>query len=148
MEDLSLHILDIVDNSLRAGAENIQIRLTDDPVEHMLTLEIEDDGIGMDADTLLHAANPFFTTKDGKKIGIGLSLLSQASEDAGGTMTLENLADFGLRITATFRTDHIDMKPLGDIGKTMRVLKATHPEVNFSFDHILKNGVMGNGVME
>ncbi len=139
MEDVSLHLLDIVDNSLRAGAENIRIRLEDDRVDHTLILEIEDDGIGMDADTFQHATNPFFTTKDGKKFGIGLSLLSQASEDTGGTMTIEHRAGHGIHITVTFRTDHIDMKPIGDIGKTLRVLRATHPEVNFSFDHTLKD---------
>lgn len=139
MEDLSLHILDIVDNSLRAGAENIAVRLVDNTVEHTLILEIEDDGIGMDAEMLNNAANPFFTTKNSKKFGIGLSLLSQASEDAGGKMRIERGKERGVKITATFHADHVDMKPIGDINKTMRVLRATHPEVNLSFEHIVKN---------
>jgi signal transduction histidine kinase len=135
MEDLSLHIMDIVDNSLRAGAENIDIRLVENTESHTLTLEIEDDGPGMDEETLKNAMNPFFTTKDGKKFGIGLSLLSQASEDAGGTMKIERGKERGIKITATFRTDNIDMKPTGNIDKTLRVLRAAHPNVNFFFEH-------------
>ncbi len=135
MEDLSLHILDIVDNSLRAGAENIDIRLMENTDEHTLILEIEDDGIGMDEETLKNALNPFFTTKEGKKYGIGLSLLSQASEETGGKMIIETGKEYGLKIRATFHTDHVDMKPLGDIGKTVRVLRVAHPEVNLSFEH-------------
>ena len=133
MEDLSLHILDIADNSLRAGAENIDIRLVENHTEHTLVLEIEDDGRGMDEETLRNATSPFFSTKDRKKFGIGLSLLSQAAEDTGGKMTIEAGKERGIKITATFQTDHADMKPLGDIRKTMRLLSFTHPEVNFSF---------------
>ena len=139
MEDLSLHILDIVDNSLRAGAENIAIRLVENRDEHILILEIEDDGPGMDDETLRKAMNPFFTTKNGKKFGIGLSLLSQAAEAVEGTMSLEKRKERGIKITATFHIDHVDMKPLGDIDKMVRILKLTHPEVNFSFETILQD---------
>jgi signal transduction histidine kinase len=140
MEDLSLHILDIAENSLRAGAQNVGIRLVEDNDNNTLILEIEDDGQGMDEDILKNAADPFFTTKEGKKFGLGLSLLSQAAEEAGGMMRVEKRAVKGTRIVATFNRDNIDMKPVGNIHKTMRVLKASHPEVNFSFYHIIKNG--------
>ena len=136
MEDLSLHIMDIADNSLRAGAENIEIRLVEDAENHTLTLEIVDDGPGMDEDMLKNAMNPFFTTKDGKKFGLGLSLLSQASEDAGGEMRIGKGKDNrGIKITATFHTNNIDIKPIGNIDKTLRVLRAAHPNVNFFFEH-------------
>jgi len=136
MEDLSLHIMDIAENSLRAGAENVDIRLVEDAENHTLTLEIVDDGPGMNEETLKNAMNPFFTTKDGKKFGLGLSLLSQASEDVGGEMKVEKGEERGLKITAIFHTDNIDMKPTGNIKGTLRVLRAAHPEVNFSFEHI------------
>ena len=138
MEDLSLHILDIVDNSLRAAAANVIVRLIENATDRTLTLEIEDDGVGMDDDELRHAMNPFFTTKDGKKFGIGLSLLAQAAEDVGGSMQIEPGPDFGIKITAIFHTDHPDMNPLGDIHKTLRVLQATHQEVQLSFEHLYK----------
>ena len=128
--------MDIVENSLRVGAENIDIRLLENTATHTLALEIKDDGPGMDEETLNNATNPFFTTKDGKKFGLGLSLLSQASEDAGGEMRIEKGKDRGIKITATFHTDNIDIKPIGNINKTLRVMRAAHPEVNFSFEHI------------
>jgi len=140
MEDLSLHILDIAENSLRAGAQNVDIRLIEDKSSNRLILEIEDDGKGMDAETLKQAANPFFTTKENRKYGLGLSLLAQASEQAGGKVKIEVKPDRGVRIVATFDNDHIDRKPIGNIDKTMRILQASHPDVEFSFEHSIKNG--------
>jgi signal transduction histidine kinase len=136
MEDLSLHILDIVENSLRAGAENIEITLAEDKDNHRLKLQIQDDGIGMDDETLKNAMNPFFSTKMGKKFGLGLSLLSQACEETGGNMTIENRKDGGTKILASFNMDNLDMKPIGNIDKTLRVLRATHPNVNFSYKRV------------
>ena len=140
MEDLSLHILDIAENSLRAGARNVDIIMVEHKSNNTLILEIEDDGTGMDEETLKNAMNPFFTTKNGKKFGLGLALLSQAAEQAGGNMRVEKRTVKGTKITATFYKNNIDMKPIGDINTTMRVLKASHPEVNLSYEHIIKNG--------
>ena len=139
MEDLSLHILDIAENSLRAGAQNVEIKLIEE--NNILKIEIEDDGVGMDEDTLKNAMSPFYTTKDGKKFGLGLSLLSQACEETGGTMKVEKRKNKGLRIVAFLKKDNIDLKPVGDIKKTMRVLRALHPKVNFTFEHIKKTGI-------
>ncbi len=130
--------LDIAKNSLRAGAQNVFIRVVED--NNTLILEIEDDGPGMDKATLKNAANPFYTTKEGKKFGLGLSLLAQASEATGGFMKVEEWKDNGARIIAAFNQSNIDMKPVGDIDKTMRVLKALHPGINFSYNHLIKNG--------
>ncbi|MCL5030710.1 MAG: ATP-binding protein [Bacteroidetes bacterium] len=138
MEDLSLHILDIAENSLNAGAQNIRVLLIEK--NETLILEIDDDGRGMNEDILSKANDPFFTTKEGKKIGLGLAFLSQAAEETGGNLKIERRAEKGIRITACFNKNNIDMKPLGDIKKTMRVLKASHPEVNFVFEHIVEQG--------
>ncbi len=136
MEDLSLHILDIADNSLRAGAENVIIRLIEHEAEGLLVLEIEDDGPGMDEENLKQAASPFFSTKDGKKYGIGLSLLAQAAEAVEGEMQIETEPGCGVKIRASFHSDHPDMKPVGDIEKTLKVLRFSHPEVNFIFEFV------------
>lgn len=104
-------------------------------------LKIEDDGQGMDENTLKNATNPLFTTKGGKKYGLGLSLLAQAADETGGNLRIEKGVLGGTRIIATFNSDNIDMKPLGNINQTMRVLRASHPEVNFSFEYLTKNGV-------
>lgn len=132
MEDISLHIMDIVDNSLRAGAQNIHIHIVETP-SNLLTLEIEDDGTGMNDELLENASNPFFTTKEGKKFGLGLSLLSQACTDAGGSMTVQRGEHGGVKISAIFMKNHVDMKPMGNIEKTIRVLKFAHPNVNIAF---------------
>ncbi len=137
MEDLSLHIMDIVENSVRAGARNIAIRLVDS-TNQTLVIEVEDDGSGMDEETLKNAANPFYTTKNGKRYGLGLSLLSQACEDAGGSLKIEKGNPKGIKVIASFKKDNVDIKPIGNIEKTLRVFRALHPEVHLSFERINK----------
>lgn len=130
--------MDIAENSLNAGAKNINIRLFSK--KQLLILEIIDDGTGMNEEQIQKARNPFFTTKAGKKFGLGLSLLSQAAEETGGNLKIEKNNENGIRLTASFYKNNIDMKPLGNIQKTLRVLKASHPEVNFTFDEIVEQG--------
>jgi signal transduction histidine kinase len=137
MEDLSLHLMDIVENSVRAGAKHIAVRLLD-RTNNTLVLEIEDDGRGMDEETLKNAANPFYTTKNGKKYGLGLSLLSQACEDAGGSLRVEKGNPKGIKVIASFKKDNVDIKPTGNIEKTIRVFRALHPEVHISYERINK----------
>src|SRR4030042_2892697 len=103
MEDISLHILDIAENSIRANAKNINIVIIENNKEDLLTLAIEDDGEGMDDKMKEYAMNPFFTTKEGKKVGLGLAFLSQSAEEAGGKMKIENEPGKGNRIKATFQ---------------------------------------------
>ena len=138
MEDLSLHIMDIVENSLRAGAENIAVRMVEKPDNNTLVIEVQDDGRGMDEESLKNAANPFYTTKNGKKYGLGLSLLSQACEDSGGSLRVEKVSPKGIKVIASFKKDNVDIKPTGNIDKTLRVFRALHPEVQISFEHINK----------
>lgn len=140
MEDLSLHILDIVENSLRANAKNIQIKLTQSREKDLLIVEVRDDGEGMDEETLKQAVNPFFTTKEGKRIGLGLPFLSQSAEEAEGKLEIESARGKGTRVIATFKLSHIDRKPLGNLQETVKCLKATHPDVNLSFESVNTNG--------
>lgn len=138
MEDVSLHILDIVENALRAGARHVTIRLTESQREDRLTLEVIDDGAGMDAETLGRATDPFFTTKEGKRVGLGLPLLAQAAEEAGGKLEVESAPGKGTKVTAAFRLSHIDRRPLGNIDETMRCLEATHPEVCLRLERVAR----------
>jgi len=135
MEDLSLHILDIVENATRAGSKTITIEIIENEDEDRLTIRIEDDGRGMDEQTLKEATNPFFTTKSGKKVGLGLSLLAQAAQETGGELTIESREGAGTRVTAVFRPSHPDMKPMGDLAETMATLVAGNPAIRFIFDH-------------
>lgn len=141
MEDISLHILDIAENSIRAEAKNVNIMITEDKKNDLLTLTIEDDGRGMDAQTKELALNPFFSTKKDKKVGLGLSFLSHSAEEADGTMKIESESGKGTKITATFKLGHIDRKPLGNLNETINCLKVTHPEINLNFDYVkINNG--------
>ncbi len=137
MEDLSLHILDIAENSLRAGAKKVKIRLIENKNDDLLKLEIEDDGSGMDNCVLKQARDPFFSTKNGKKFGLGLALLSQAAEETGGDMEIRTKENNGTRIIAQFHQSNIDMIPIGDIAATIKVLTTAYPEVKFSFKRII-----------
>jgi signal transduction histidine kinase len=135
MEDISLHILDIAENSLRANSRNIRIEIVEDKKNDVLTVMIKDDGDGMDMETLKRADDPFFTTKKGKRIGLGLSLLRQSAEEGGGRLTIDSKKGKGTKICATFKLSNIDTLPLGNIEETINVLRKTNPKVNFIFEY-------------
>ena len=134
MEDISLHILDVVENSIRAGATQVTVRLTENRSEDLLTLEIGDDGEGMDDATRRQCLDPFFTTKEGKSVGLGLPFLAQSAEETGGTLVVASMKGKGTKIVATYQLSHIDRKPLGDLDGTIRCLKETHPEINLFYE--------------
>lgn len=135
MEDLSLHVLDIVENSLRSNASLVEIRLTEDLEQDVLMLEIEDDGKGIGPDALDRAADPFYTSKAGKKVGLGLALLAQAAREAGGSLDVSSSPDGGTTVRAVFKHSHPDRKPIGDMAATLQALVRGNPDVDFFFDH-------------
>ena len=137
MEDLSLHILDIMENSVDAQARRIEVRINEDPGRDLLTLEILDDGKGMDAQTLQKAMNPFFTTRKTRRFGLGLSMISESAKATGGELTVESAPGKGTRVKATFHQSHIDMKPLGDITQTLLILIIGRPEIELSYCHTI-----------
>ncbi len=136
MEDLSLHILDVVENSIRANATDVKIKLTENIPRDLLILEIGDNGDGMDEAITSRCLDPFFTTKDGKSVGMGLSLLAQSAEETGGKLVVQSTKGIGTRIIATYQLSHIDRRPLGDLNGTIRCLKGTHPEINFVYEYM------------
>ena len=135
MIDLSLHILDVTENGVRAGAKKIAIKIVEDEINDKLTVCIEDDGKGMDKETVKKAMDPFFTTKNGKKFGLGLSLLGQAAQQADGNMTVDSKEGKGTKVAATFKLSHPDTKPMGNIVETITTLIAANPAVQFIFDY-------------
>jgi len=138
MEDLSLHILDIVENSIRAEAGRIEIEIREDTRENIFLLRISDNGKGMDKDMLGRVNDPFFTTKTCRSVGLGIPLLAQAARECNGNLTIDTREGEGSTITAVFQHDHIDRKPLGSIEQTMAVLIAANPDIDFVF-HYKKN---------
>ncbi|MEK7307926.1 MAG: ATP-binding protein, partial [Nitrospirota bacterium] len=136
MEDLSLHILDIAENSITAGAGKIRIKIIEDVKKNLLTIKIADNGKGMDKNTIKKAYDPFFTTKTVRRVGLGVPLLAQAARESNGSISIVSKKDKGTTIiTANFQHNHIDRKPLGAIEKTMIVLIAANPELDFLYEH-------------
>lgn len=135
MEDLSLHILDVAENSIDAGAGLIVITLYDNDAEDSFSVQIADDGKGMDEEMIRRVLDPFFTTKTVRRFGLGIPLLEQSCRESGGGLQIESAAGKGTTITANFRKSHIDRKPLGDMGSTMMTLIGGHPEIDFELRH-------------
>lgn len=132
---MSLHLLDIAENSISARASRINIFLEENISSNLLVLSIEDNGQGMDKETLKKAVDPFFTSRTTRKVGLGLSLLAEAARAAGGHFSIESSPGRGTKVRATFKTDHWDMKPLGDIPQTLATLIMGHPEVDIVYIH-------------
>jgi hypothetical protein len=135
MEDLSLHILDIAENSRKAGAQGIGIAIQEDSGKDLLTIEITDDGEGMDDGAVARAADPFFTSRTERRVGLGLPLLAEAARAAGGSMNVLSTPGKGTTVIATFQLGHIDRKPLGKMAETITSLIAGWPEVNLTYLH-------------
>ncbi len=135
MEDLSLHILDIVENAIRAKAKKVIIEILEDESKGLLTLRISDNGEGMSHETVNKSLDPFFTTKDRKKVGLGLSLLSQAAQQTGGELRIDSEKGRGTKVTAVFKLTHLDMKPVGDVLKTIATLITGNPEIRFIYSY-------------
>ncbi len=133
MEDLSLHILDIMENSLAASANRIEITIAEDTLDDRLSLEIRDNGRGMDAEARSNALDPFYTTRTTRRVGLGLSLLAQAAKQSGGTFELVSEPGRGTTVRAAFQLNHPDMKPLGDIAETLRTILVSRPELDLQF---------------
>jgi anti-sigma regulatory factor (Ser/Thr protein kinase) len=142
MQDLSLHILDIVENSIDAGATRIEIAINEDTRKNILTLTIKDNGKGMNKKTLRKVLDPFFTTKKTRRIGLGLSMLAQATKEADGSFDIQSKKEKGTAVTATFVYNHIDRKPIGDMTETIISLIATR---GHDIDFIYKHNKNSNG---
>lgn len=139
MQDLSLHILDIAENSITAQAKKIEIMLGENINDDLITLEIMDDGKGMDEETLKKALDPFFTTKKTRRFGLGLSLLAEAARSANGRFSVDSAPGKGTRIKASFQASHIDTKPFGDMPQTLITLIMGHPEIDLIYTHTVND---------
>lgn len=133
MKDLAMHIMDILQNSTRAGATVVELTVRIDRAADLLTLVFGDNGCGMDAETVEKVVNPFFTTRTTRKVGLGLPLLKQNAEMAGGTFAITSTPNVGTEVTATFQWSHIDRKPLGDIAGAVVLTASAYPNIRFIF---------------
>jgi len=140
MKDLSSHILDIVQNSIRAKAVLIQIEITELPEKDRLIITISDDGKGMTKEQMHQATDPFYTSRTTRKVGLGLSLLKQNAEMTGGTFYLESEPGKGTKVTAEFGLSHFDRPVMGDLTGTLLLLICSVGNIEYVFHHQTPTG--------
>ncbi|MFC1597637.1 ATP-binding protein [Planctomycetota bacterium] len=129
MYELSLHILDLIENSARAGASTILVGLAENRESDVLKIIVEDDGPGLSVSPEA-ALDPFYTTKNGKRTGLGLSLFRSSVEQAAGQVAFRQSSLGGLAVEATMQLDHVDRIPVGDIAATISSVACTNPELD------------------
>jgi hypothetical protein len=131
MKELALHMLDIAENSIAAGARNIELIVEEDLANDRLRLCVADDGCGMDAEMVSMVANPFITTRTTRKVGLGIPLLKAAAEACQGGLEIASTPGVGTKIWAEFQHSHIDRMPLGDLASTMLTLCISYPQAHW-----------------
>ncbi len=135
MRELSLHILDIMQNSIAAGASRIVVGVSADTENNRLTIAIQDNGKGMDSDFAAKVLDPFVTTRTTRRVGLGLPMLAAAAEACDGKLSIETAPGKGTKVEVTFALNHIDRAPFGDITSTIVNTIVSYPEISFRYEH-------------
>jgi anti-sigma regulatory factor (Ser/Thr protein kinase) len=139
MTEISLNVLDAVQNSLRAGADFIQITVCIDSKAETLTLSVTDNGCGMTAAQLRKAEDPFYTTRTTRAVGLGLPFIKQAALLTGGHLHITSKPGMGTALMAVFGLNHIDRMPLGDMAAAIHSLVICHITVDFLYCYQVDN---------
>lgn len=137
LEDLSQHVLDIAENSVAANATKVLVEITEDRKKNFLKMVVEDNGKGMSPDFLEKVTDPFTTTRTTRRVGMGLPFLKQSAELCGGSFDLRSKLGEGTRTEAVFAYDSIDRPPLGDMAATVMALFMGHPDIDWTYRHIV-----------
>ena len=133
MPEISLNVLDVAENSIRAEASLVQILVTVDLEGNRLEIQIKDDGKGMTEEQMAKVTDPFFTTRTTRKVGLGIPFFKLAAEATGGSFQIESRVGEGTDVTTVFQLDHIDRMPLGDITSTIHTLIVYNPQTDFLY---------------
>ena len=140
MKTISDHILDILQNSVRAGATLIEIMVREEKSNDLYAVRIKDDGHGMTREKIQQATQPFFTTRTTRKVGLGLPLLKQNAEMSGGNLTIDSEPGKGTSVTAVFGYNHVDRPPMGDITGVLVLTIIGHDGIRFRYSHTTDEG--------
>ncbi|HKK63357.1 MAG TPA: ATP-binding protein [Bacteroidales bacterium] len=135
MNNLSMHILDIVQNSIAGGASAVEIKVDVQMLKNTFTITIIDNGRGMDEEMLNHVTDPYTTTRTTRKVGLGLPLLKHTAEQANGYLKIHSEINCGTEVYALLQNDHIDRPDLGDIAGTIVLLAAANPAIEIKYIH-------------
>lgn len=136
MVELSLHVLDIAQNSIKADASLIEIIVVEDIADNVLSITIKDNGCGMTAEFLNDVTNPFRTSRTTRRVGLGISMFKSAAEITGGSFDIQSEVGVGTTVTANFVYDSIDRQPLGDMVSTIITLVNSRPDIDYLYHHI------------
>lgn len=136
MKELSLHVLDIAENSVRGEAENIDIIIHEDIKNDIFSIDINDDGKGIPQDMLKSIRSPFTTTRTHRKVGMGIPFLNDTCIMCGGSLTIDSAVGSGTKVHAKMQYSSIDRPPLGDISSTLLTLFSSYPNINFTYTHL------------
>lgn len=137
--EISLNILDIAENSVRADASLIEIYVSASEAKDELIVAIKDNGCGMAPEQLKKAEDPFFTTRTTRKVGFGISFFKQAALLTGGSFSIESEPSVGTSVKAAFGLSHIDRMPLGDITATIYNLVVFHKDIDFHYTYCIND---------
>lgn len=135
MQELSLNVLDIAQNSVRANASMVTITISERTADHFLEISIADNGCGMTEEQVAHVVDPFFTTRTTRKVGLGVPFFKMSAESTGGSFSIVSQVGKGTTTTASYHTDHIDMLPVGDMNATILSLITMNPDMDFVYRH-------------
>lgn len=135
MKELSLHILDIMHNSIAAGASLVELCITEDTKSDVLKFTITDNGCGMSDEMVKSVIDPFTTSRKTRKVGMGIPLLKLAAENTGGGIEIKSKVGVGTTISAIFGYSHIDRQPLGDMAETMLGVITSYEDIGFVYTH-------------
>lgn len=135
MRELSLHILDIAENSVSAGASKIEISVNENLNKDELIIKITDNGKGMSAEKMKNLADPFITSRTTRKVGLGIPFLKAAAEACEGSFEIRSEIGVGTEVEVHFRHSHIDRMPLGDLKSTWLNLLVGYPYVHWVLDY-------------
>lgn len=135
MRELSMHILDLAQNSIAAGAKNLEIEVAADARKDTLTIAIRDDGRGMSAEFVAKVEDPFTTTRTTRRVGLGIPMFAEAARACDGRLAIQSAPGRGTELVATFRLSHIDRAPLGDMASTLVTIVAVNPDLRVRYVH-------------
>lgn len=135
MKELSLHLLDIAENSISASAENIFIKVKEDTLADRLSLNVIDNGKGMNPEMVNKIVDPFVTSRTTRKVGLGIPLLKAAAEACNGFLIIESEVGKGTKVEVEFQRSHIDRMPMGDLPGTLLHLIIANPEIHWNFQY-------------
>jgi anti-sigma regulatory factor (Ser/Thr protein kinase) len=135
VREIALHLLDIAENSVSAGAKRVEINVEEDLPNDRLRLAVQDDGRGMEAELLAQVSDPFTTSRTTRRVGLGIPLLKAAAEACRGSLKLNSSPGEGTCLVVEFQRSHIDRMPLGDLAGTMLTLIVGFPQVHWVFKY-------------